>query len=88
MRLIDADALRKNIIGVYMAAYSCRDEDIADMMEDVLYEIDTAPTVDAEPVRHGNWMGTVCSACGKSTSFYYDCDYCPNCGAKMEEQDD
>lgn len=33
---------------------------------------------------HGEWFGTVCSACGESTSFSYDCKYCPNCGAKME----
>lgn len=32
----------------------------------------------------GRWFGTVCSACGESTSFYYDCDYCPHCGVKME----
>lgn len=32
----------------------------------------------------GKWFGTVCSACGESTSFYYDCDYCPWCGARME----
>ena len=44
-----------------------------------------APTIDAEPVRHGKWMGTVCSACGESTSFYYDCDCCPHCGARMDE---
>ena len=40
----------------------------------------------AEPERnHGKWMGTVCSVCGESTSNYYDCDYCPHCGARMEE---
>jgi hypothetical protein len=38
----------------------------------------------AEPERKtGIWMGSVCSECGNSTSFYYDCDYCPKCGAKM-----
>lgn len=42
--------------------------------------------VDAEPVRHGKWMGTVCSECGASVSFYYDCDYCPCCGARMDEK--
>ena len=41
----------------------------------------------AEPVRHGKWMGTVCSACGASVSFYYDCDYCPCCGARMNEDE-
>ncbi|MEY8367565.1 hypothetical protein AALA24_02240 [Anaerovoracaceae bacterium 42-11] len=38
-----------------------------------------------EPERkHGEWMGTVCSCCGKSTVDYYDCDFCPKCGAIMD----
>ena len=38
----------------------------------------------AEPERkQGMWMGSVCSACGQSTSNYYDCEYCPHCGAEM-----
>lgn len=53
------------------------------------------PTVNAEPVRHGHWifnpkdaiemMFTLpkCSECGAESS---DCgNYCPNCGAKMDE---
>lgn len=47
--------------------------------------IELMPTVD--PVKHGRWMGTVCSACGESFSEYYDCNYCPNCGAKMDEEE-
>ena len=40
----------------------------------------------AEPKwKTGIWMGSVCSECGNSTSFYYDCDYCPKCGARMDE---
>ena len=40
---------------------------------------------DVAPVVHGQWFGTVCTACGESTSFYYDCAYCPQCGAEMDE---
>lgn len=36
----------------------------------------------------GEWCGTVCSNCGASISFYYDCNFCPNCGAKMKGADD
>lgn len=46
--------------------------------------INAAPSEDVAPVRHGEWFGTVCTACGGSTSYYYDCDYCPQCGAKMD----
>ena len=42
---------------------------------------------DEQPVVHGQWFGTVCTACGESTSFYYDCNYCPHCGAKMDGED-
>ena len=62
-----------------------------------------APAVDAEPVRHGRWgkfektkHKTVCSECKcpvpfkKQASGYHlawKSNYCPNCGAKMEEKD-
>lgn len=53
------------------------------------------PVIDAEPVRHGKWksMGdcgvTECSACEWNTEEYVgDYKYCPNCGAKMDLEDD
>lgn len=54
----------------------------------VMQAIANVPSVEpktGQKTRTGKWFGTVCSACGESTSFYYDCDYCPHCGAKMEE---
>jgi len=36
--------------------------------------------------KRGKWMGTVCSECGASISFYYACDYCPCCGARMDAE--
>lgn len=57
-------------------------------------------TIDAEPVRHGMWIedslvstngGTYgvrrCSLCGACyQDVGYGWNYCPECGAKMEEQ--
>jgi len=53
-----------------------------------------APTVDAVEVVHGQWVNPYinryghpchcCSVCGFKAS-YQDKNYCPNCGAKMEE---
>lgn len=85
MRLIDADAL------IEATQHGCvvRRKDIED-----------APTVDAEPVRHGRWIAhstelcwDVCSVCGtgckrreedNGADVQYNYHYCPWCGAKMD----
>ena len=48
---------------------------------------------DVAPVRHGRWKChgdcgvTECSVCGWSIEEYVgDYAYCPNCGAKMDEE--
>ena len=51
--------------------------------------VENAPTVDAEPVRHGRWIdtgsGQECSVCGE-IQYGYDSfrNYCANCGARMD----
>ena len=64
------------------------------------YEIEEAPTIEAEPVRHGRWESYLSPVC-LSGDLYYRCSicnvsdpwqmttrghpsYCPNCGAKMD----
>ena len=42
--------------------------------------------------KHGRWTNGKCSVCGKHalywlmSSGYYSSPYCPNCGAKMENE--
>jgi hypothetical protein len=60
------------------------------------YEIIDAPTIDAEPVRHGKWVFNPsdafeamfakpkCSECGFESAD--GGNYCPNCGARMDEE--
>lgn len=63
-------------------------------------EVDKIPTIDAEPVRHGRWiespdndgMDYECSNLKCRCRISYndsrvsgDFNYCPNCGAKMDE---
>lgn len=66
-----------------------------DVLDAVIYDLEQEPTVDAEPVKHGHWIGDFCSECGKDA--LCDCDkyeiygtihsdYCPHCGAKMDEE--
>ena len=70
MRLIDADALQEEYVRLSGKELSL---------------IEDAPTVD--PVKHGHWMtdmgGCWCSVCNEYSD--YSTDYCPNCGAKMDE---
>lgn len=97
MRLIDADEL-KETIGKY--EFNSPNERYKQGGECVLNFympkiIDDAPTIEAEPVRHGEWkhvagMNIKCSECGRYfpvkefDSRPFDINYCPNCGAKME----
>lgn len=84
MELIDRDAVLKTIPN---------EETVARMA------VMSAPTVDAEPVRHGQWdYVTVvdegfwrCSNCGtpseaSGAKLLYK--YCPFCGAKMGDNDE
>lgn len=60
--------------------------------------IEEMPTVDAEPVRHGHWIDHYdniwpeestweCSLCHEEQGRgMLDTNYCPNCGAKMDEE--
>ena len=95
MRLIDADALGEKVVP-YTLERGCvigRHSGIADA---VLKLIDDAPTIDAEPVRHGRWeavtesvwnlqtpvlQGWRCSLCGRYEPQKEP--YC-HCGAKMD----
>lgn len=48
------------------------------------------PAADMEPVRHGKWIkvyGLVaCSVCKKNPPRTYH-NFCPNCGAKMDKEE-
>lgn len=70
--------------GTLIEAYSAID----DLME--------IPPADVAPVRHGQWEKQSglysCSECGTTCPYdvqadvieYWVCNYCPNCGAKMD----
>lgn len=86
-RLIDADALKESVDEhTYLVTHGFNETEYGITRYGIHQVIDEQPTIDAEPVRHGKWMGTVCSECGASVSFYYDCDYCPCFGARMDKE--
>lgn len=80
MRLIDADALKRKWLFRGNDGRPYRDE------------IDSMPTIDAVPVRHGEWIGVSpmvdtrqCSRCGYNiVSEELETPYCPWCGARMD----
>lgn len=102
MRLIDESAVIENIeewidsvggvvIGKGLSGYA-----------ELMGCIEEAPTVEAEPVRHGHWVEPIkekyayvlsgtCSVCGWESRLYENdvvgMNYCPNCGAKMDEME-
>lgn len=67
-------------------------------LDHVAHDLAGIPPTDVEPVRHGRWETSdipgehfKCSECGGGC-WYYDyhgdvakSNYCPNCGAKMDE---
>ncbi len=92
-RFIDANNLIEEIREE--RCYNCRN--FKDMKcdycgtADYIYMIEDMPAADVAPVRHGRWkrygknLGE-CSECGEIVSVRNN--YCPNCGAKMDEKED
>lgn len=90
MRLIDADALHGKV-KMETNPYGKPTIDY-DSGVKVLEWIDKTPTIDAVPVRYGQWeCQKPCPVCGEDRFKGLDADiwadweppYCPNCGAKM-----
>lgn len=82
MRLIDADALKRNIL-CWKNCYNGYSDAYDKSM--IIGAIEEMPTVDTG--RHGHWdsrqLVCECSECGHMG--YSDMNYCPWCGALMDE---
>lgn len=90
-RLIDACEVHAEIQRMIC---SNRYNKSVDALTDVLKILYDAPTIDAEPVRHGRWIwlepyGALlthrrkCSECGEIKA-QEATNFCPNCGAEMD----
>lgn len=76
MRLIDADALVKELTQAKDECYK-NDIEIARGIAQDIIEVEISPTIDAVPVIHAHWILTeyeffYCSNCGKS--YYTGCE--------------
>ena len=88
MRLIDADALMMPINASWRDA-GLHSEDYGKIKR----WIKNAPTIEAEPVKHGEWRDypiadgcLQCSICGV-LRIGGPSNFCPNCGAKMDAEE-
>ena len=85
-----------------MDEYIKREEALMKLMQDGcsaknLQSISDMPAADVAPVVHGKDLAQPslfkCSVCGCEDDDTYTCDvskyrYCPNCGAKIDEEED
>lgn len=94
MRLIDANELLQDMI---LRHDSIQKHNFIDVAKDDEWLVETAPTVEAEPIKHGRWIYLFlvdypkvrlfqCTNCKAhirhTTENIYN--YCPNCGVKMD----
>ena len=94
VRLIDGAALAWYFCGACANKAFCAEESCH--YYDIRRRIKSAPTIEAEPVRHGRWNEKGhCECCGydmgsrvNKWTNVYDLQFCPNCGARMDGGDD
>lgn len=85
MELIDREALSMELANEVLCAYAKADFRLAKALNVFQFLIDKAPTV--EERKHGHWIditfdASMCSVCQNIEE--YETKYCPECGAKMD----
>ena len=98
MRLIDADEFIVEQMKITRLSETIWQEGYWAGVDDTIGDIGKAPTIEAEPVRHGRWETAYVEDWDGTMvyeHYHRDCDYvfrnyqrhgslyCPNCGAKM-----
>ena len=81
---------REDVLGEF--AYDDLDEYYTPQIAAIVENI---PSADVAPVRHGRWIITEtptneycnCSVCGTQVMSDEAWNYCPKCGAKMDEEE-
>ena len=73
------------------------ENDFSQQINVILAIVDAQPAADVAPVVHGRWVNHfdymmersgffVCDSCKKMSREKYD--YCPNCGTRMDKEDE
>lgn len=97
VRLIDADVLMNELLKWNTEAVRTDNHINTIFSSGMIGIVRLSPTVDAVPVRHGRWIKGFEDAdgqwmrCSECQMVFYvgkgrDGNYCPNCGARMDEK--
>ena len=94
VRLIDANAEKAKVdVIINSLIFGDEDEEMLAFMNTLRQHLhtafDEAPTIEAEPVRHGRCVIDSegcrrCSVCNEHEAYMIYHKYCPRCGAKMD----
>lgn len=92
---IEKASAMESIIGLTIV-----DPAVAQYANAVYYNLQNLPAADVVEVKHGRWVKSVpgdgenyCSVCKAEQPWFYgygyfESDYCPNCGARMDKEDE
>lgn len=90
VRLIDGNAIVEKLKSYYEALSPDVQSELIrrDEVSSCIAELINAPTIDAQPEKHGKWKRDAsgelnCSTCGYVPKWDDD-KFCANCGAKMD----
>lgn len=97
MRYIDADKI-EYVPAVESGFYRNEKDKVSGEFTIAMFtskdKIDSIPTADVKPVRHGHWEtdrfghgSAICSECKANWENDVKFYYCPRCGAKMDEEE-
>ena len=91
---IEFEATKQAIDRIRSVYHRARNFNAVSVIDNVFGEIKEIPAADVAPVVHGKWDASsdgitpVCSVCGHTHKcFNRTPNYCPNCGAKMDEEE-
>lgn len=93
---IEFEATKQAIDRIRSVYHMARDFNAVSVIDKIFGEIKEIPAADVAPVVHGRWVyhnfDTICSECRKSAIFdeweqQAETEFCPHCGAKMDEEE-